>query len=293
MDTKSKGKTPLLKYIENVYRLESSLYQQQNFIDRLEKELSTFPEHMPGHTVGCLGPMLGIIVGAVLMILPAALGVDFLWIIMVPLGGVIVIPAIGKGIVAMIEYGSGMDGYYEAKQKYYDGIEMREAINRELPVLQRKLEETHLLLQEYYDQDVVFPKYQNLVAISSFYEYLSSKRCRKLTGRDGAYDTFEREMRQDIIITQLDEIIDQLAQIKRNQFALYEAIQRSNRISERLYNEMVELVVSSEKANEVYRDGIDQLNNNLAVCNHIAELTRKEIEYRNFLDYNKSYLYQS
>ena len=292
MDIKSKEKTQLLKYIENVYRLESSLYQQQMFIERLETELTTFPEHMPSHTTGCLGPMLGIVIGAVLMILPFALGADFLWIIMVPIGGAIVIPAIGKAIKAIAEYGSGMDGYYDAKQKYYDGIEMREAINRELPVLQRKMEETQLLLQEYYDQDVVYPKYQNLVAISSFYEYLSSKRCKRLTGRDGAYDIFEREIRQDIIIAQLEEIIDQLAQIKRNQFALYEAIQGANRISVRLYNEMVKLVNTAETANEVYRNEMDRLNNSVAIGNHVAELTRKEIEYRNFLDYNKSYQHQ-
>ena len=45
---------------------------------------------------------------------------------------------------------------------------------------------------------------------------------------DGAYNLYENELRQNIIIEKLDVIINSLEQIKANQYLLYEAIQEAN-----------------------------------------------------------------
>lgn len=79
-------------------------------------------------------------------------------------------------------------------------------------------------LNEYYSANVIFPKYRGLIQVASFYEYLTSGRCEDLTGVHGAYNKYEEECRQNLIIEKLDTIIQQLESIKNNQFMLYQAI---------------------------------------------------------------------
>lgn len=79
-----------------------------------------------------------------------------------------------------------------------------------------------------YDENIIFPKYRNLVAITAINEYLLSGRCDKLEGPDGAYNLYEMELRQNVIIAQLSNIIDNLEQIRSNQYSLYEELQKSN-----------------------------------------------------------------
>ena len=83
-------------------------------------------------------------------------------------------------------------------------------------------------LNKLYAQDIIFPKYRNLVAIASIYEYLASGRCDKLEGSDGAYNLYEMELRQNIVIGQLSRIINNLERIKMNQYALYQELQQTN-----------------------------------------------------------------
>ena len=89
-------------------------------------------------------------------------------------------------------------------------------------------------LEKLYDLDVIYPKYRNLVAVTTIYEYLVSGRCDTLDGANGAYNLYEMELRQNIIIGQLSSILDSLEQIKNNQYTLYNEITESNRKSEKL-----------------------------------------------------------
>lgn len=91
-------------------------------------------------------------------------------------------------------------------------------------------------LQEFYDQNVIFPKYRNMVAITTINEYLMSGRCYELEGPNGAYNLYEMELRQNIIIGQLSSIISSLEQIRNNQFSLYkELVQANTTVKEILY----------------------------------------------------------
>lgn len=100
-------------------------------------------------------------------------------------------------------------------------------------------------------QNIIFPKYRNLAAISSFYEYLESGRCTTLEGHEGAYNLFETEIRLNIIITKLDEIIDRLDQISSNQIMLYNAIKQSNDNSQRVYKKILNSLQQTERHAEV------------------------------------------
>ena len=77
---------------------------------------------------------------------------------------------------------------------------------------------------ELYSAGIIFGKYQNAVALSSFYEYLVSGRCEKLEVTNGAYNLYESEVRANRVIEQLDTVIDSLEQIKSNQYMMYSAM---------------------------------------------------------------------
>lgn len=95
-------------------------------------------------------------------------------------------------------------------------------------VLESNIKETEDVLQKLYDLDVVFPKYRELVALCSMYEYFLTGRVSELKGPDGAYNLFEAELRQNLIITELRNINDQLEAIKQNQYVLYSELKKSN-----------------------------------------------------------------
>ena len=103
------------------------------------------------------------------------------------------------------------------------------------------LETLEAALQKLYDENVVFAKYRNMVAITTINEYLESGRCYELEGPNGAYNLYEMELRQNIVIGQLSNIIDNLEQIRSNQFSLYEELRKSNQKVDDIIYELKEI----------------------------------------------------
>lgn len=112
------------------------------------------------------------------------------------------------------------DADYESRGK---------AVMHELFDAKWNLEEALISL---YEEGIIYSKYRNLVAVSTIYEYLASGRCDQLEGPNGAYNLYEMELRQNIVIGQLSTITEHLEQIKENQYTLYYEIQNANRNSE-------------------------------------------------------------
>jgi hypothetical protein len=84
-------------------------------------------------------------------------------------------------------------------------------------------------LAEVYGLGVIHQKYHNIIAYASFYDYLDTKRCYILEGPDGAYDTFEEELRMDAVVSRLDRAVNDLEKIKESQHTLYMVMQEANR----------------------------------------------------------------
>ncbi len=109
--------------------------------------------------------------------------------------------------------------------------ELKEAayLKEEKRALEEQMSRTVRLLQELYDLGIIFEKYRwDLVAIATFYEYFCAGRCTELKGHEGAYNTYEMELRLNHIIGRLDIIINSLDTIKNNQYIIYSSIQGSN-----------------------------------------------------------------
>lgn len=104
-------------------------------------------------------------------------------------------------------------------------------------------------------EGVIFEKYQNdLAAIAQFYEYFASGRVSELTGPNGAYNLYEQELRQNIIINKLDVVIDRLDTVIDNQHMLYKAIQSTNAILQNIENNTAMTAYWAEVA--AYNSGI-------------------------------------
>ena len=86
-------------------------------------------------------------------------------------------------------------------------------------------------LYNLYSKNVIYAKYRNLVTIATLFEYIDSGRCFELEGPNGAYNLYEGELRADIIISSLNNIIANLESIKNNQYTLYESIEKANTIT--------------------------------------------------------------
>lgn len=89
-------------------------------------------------------------------------------------------------------------------------------------------------LEELYNNNVVFPKYRNFIAVNQISEYIDSGRCTELEGTNGAYNLFENELRQNIIIDKLDTVINQLDQIRQNQYYIYQALRATQNAIENM-----------------------------------------------------------
>ena len=97
-----------------------------------------------------------------------------------------------------------------------------------ISTLNGPLEESRKALNSLYDLNIIFEKYRNIVAMTTIYEYFASGRCSELEGPNGAYNLYESELRQNLIVTKLDAIIDSLDEIKNNQFVLYKELSKMN-----------------------------------------------------------------
>ena len=117
----------------------------------------------------------------------------------------------------------------EWNNKHCQEIEAKKAA---LDIYRAKLEdilkETKNTLEAYYRKDIIYPKYRSLIPISSFCDYLQSGVCETLEGHEGCYNKFDLEVRLDTIISRIDDVIDNLDQIKFNQHTLYEEVVKCN-----------------------------------------------------------------
>lgn len=169
-------------------------------------------------------------------------------------------------------------------------IEMNEKmfINAEIQSAKAKLKESKKRLNEMYNLGVVFPKYRNIVMINSIFESLSSGRCSSLEGANGAYNILEQEIRLDRIISQLDDVILRLSQIRQNQYLLYTAIESGNERASQIVQSTKTL---STKLDTLQMQGRDcsrelrALQATSSVSAYNLERLNKEIHYMNRMKY--------
>lgn len=196
-----------------------------------------------------------------------------------------------------ILYEKNLAEYMEATTKdqsrvYKENIH-KKFLELEIYELDKQIVSSQEKLSIMYDKNVIYPKYRNLVAISSIYEYFASERCSTL---GDAYNLFESEIRLDRIILQLDHILSSLEDIKNNQYTLYAGIQDMNRQMQQMninaenISQKIDSLSESVQDISTYDDSriieqLKELQNNSAETSYHTERMQKELEYMNRMHY--------
>jgi len=240
----------LKEYISKLKDLEISCYEQLLYIQSL-KDICTEIENPRLYRkqsakrtekesswdyVTCIpnGALLGFIVAIVYMVKVEGAGFHLSF---VPIGA-----GIGLVLYILLKMRKDLDQKHLNElarkeneiisQKNQDIMNMVPSRSRlvkdQIAKAEEKYAETHRLLWQYYNKGIVFEKYRSLVPICMFYEYLQSGRCSELTGHEGAYNIYENEIRMNIILSKLDDIIERLDRIESNQYTLAHAIRETN-----------------------------------------------------------------
>ena len=129
---------------------------------------------------------------------------------------------------------------------------------KQISTAKNTLTSTQQTLQRFYGLNVIYPKYRNFVAISMFYEYLCSGRCSALEGHEGAYNIYEQEIRMNLILSKLDEVIAHLDRIEGNQYMLASAIREGNAKADQIYQTLQN--VESNTAASAYFSEVSAMN---------------------------------
>lgn len=258
----------LLDYIGDIVELEKSIYTQTQSIEKLSKEISNMaiPHEYIYPKQACRASMdldfdsvwgsivFGAVLGGVIGIFAGSL-----------IGGAI-LGAIGLPMFIIVtsifsawKENRDRDNNYRYQVAQYQNAvaedkarvnieeKQRNELQQVLKLMINKRDETMRLLDKYYSLNIIYHKYRSMVAMCSIYEYLISGICPELTGYDGAYNKFDHDSMIGIIIAKLDEVINNLDQIKNNQYMLFDAIQEGNRISQGLLDASVRQVQLQEK----------------------------------------------
>lgn len=140
-----------------------------------------------------------------------------------------------------------------------------------------KYHEIMASLDKAYKLNILHPKYQNIVAVCSLYEYVDSGRCTQLAGHEGGYNIFETEKRMNMICIKLDEVINKLNQIQENQQELYYVINNSNKNIDRMCNQI-----------STVSDRLGNIENNQILMDYNTRVAADNSEFIKWLAYFRS-----
>lgn len=160
------------------------------------------------------------------------------------------------------------------KRYYQDHAEwqkLREKIDEKLETPHRQ---SLNIRKKFYARDVIYPKYQNLPALTSIYEYFITGRCEELTGPHGAYNMYEDEMRKDTVISQLSTVIANLEQIKQNQYMLYQQVKTIQKTASVIGNELAQIrgytaALTELSAMNAYYNAVSARNSRIMTAYHL------------------------
>ncbi len=140
--------------------------------------------------------------------------------------------------------------------------------------LHTQLEEIEATLLQTYDADIIHPDYRSITPISMFINYLEKERCLTLTGINGAYDKYEEEVRDGLILSDFSAICTDLESVRHSMGTLYRTINSARESIDALLAEL-------RNANSTLQDSIrPDLEANMENQNRLQALNAQIISDR-------------
>ena len=289
-------KEELIQYFEDAIALETEIVTQENLVsqfearsekkkpilverkvqvekpdtERLDDEMNVALIFIAFTTVSALFIQF--------LVFGMAADTDFIPLIsMVIIDGIILAIYLPKKRELEKEYSEQMDKYNEdynlcqeenenrREEFAYNQKCWKDSCTKMRATLEKPLKETKENLERVYSKNIIYPKYRNLPALTSIYEYYVTGRCEELSGPYGAYNLYEDEVRKDKIISQLNTVIANLEQIKQNQYKLYEQVCQIQSNTNRMVRELnaikgYVIELTNLTALNTYYNGVTALN---------------------------------
>lgn len=161
----------------------------------------------------------------------------------------------------------------------------RAVLKANIDAVEKQFTTSLLTLDKLYSANIIHPKYRDLTAVSSLYEYIDTGRCSQLEGPNGAYNMFESEVRLDHILLKMDDVIRQLDSIRQSQYQLYVAVSEGNRRTASLLESVSQDVKSVSASGGEAAKQLSNISASEKVIAYNTERTRKELEYYNRMRY--------
>lgn len=154
----------------------------------------------------------------------------------------------------------------------YPAVQLKINLEKEIATASEVLASLFKQKNQLYATEIIFGKYRDLAAITSFYEYLLSGRCGTLDGVNGCYNLYESELRANIIINKLDAIGDSLEQIKGNQYMLYSQLSQINTELSSLNATTTAMLNGIRDTTEIFLEHSAVIAHNSAVSAYYAKI---------------------
>lgn len=185
-----------------------------------------------------------------------------------------------------------VDKYIKSNDYYVIDLLYTQEVNEIEEILTKLIE----CREKLYSLDIIYPKYRNLIALTTIYEYLKSGRCNELEGQAGAYNLFESETRANIIIAKLEDISESLEQIQANQYLLYNELKAINSSINDLKGSLNDgigavqkEIASTNRLLEDQTEALDSIRQNTKMTAYYAEKTaeyaKRNIKYTEALTF--------
>ena len=121
------------------------------------------------------------------------------------------------------------------------------AISASLAQNEAQLKQAQATLEQLYAMNILHPKYRNFIAVTMLLEYFETERCDALTGPNGAYNLYEAELRQNLIILKLDEIIDRIDELQSTMYNCCEAMRTLNKQMNKVQQQLGSISVKMDQ----------------------------------------------
>ncbi len=120
---------------------------------------------------------------------------------------------------------------------------------REIEENQASLVEAGKTMEAFYDGHALYPKYRSLIPVATMYSFFDSGRCIDLTGHDGAYGYYEKELRYKNITEDLSEILEKSEDTRGDQTAVGARAEEIKKNAERLVQSVKDAIDKNLEAN--------------------------------------------
>lgn len=146
--------------------------------------------------------------------------------------------------------------------------------------IEKQLQITRNVLNNYYALGVIYPAYQKLSCVAYLYEYLVSGSCDSLQGHEGGYNILRTEMKLDRVIQNQEVMMSKLDTIVYNQGVLHDAI---DDVYYNIDNMSNKICKSATKISNTIQSSSNQINSRLESIEYTNEINAMNTEFTNQL----------